>query len=173
VFVVSVLRLLLLLLRAHGGEWFCEVGRCVVKTNSMPLLWIPLTKRMAVSDTARLDVVLRCQLHAIVAAIARRYRSRHVDCYLPSSGFRGDSPGMDLATLDTAMGSNSSRQRDWYRRTVRRYGETYEPNPSRQCEPMSITMCWIGLARKVSQNQTEPFSLRRTCAGSAVITHVV
>jgi hypothetical protein len=23
------------------------------------------------------------------------------------------------------------------------YGETYEPNPS-QCEPMSITMCWIG-----------------------------
>jgi hypothetical protein len=42
----------------------------------MPLLWIPLTKRMAVSDTARLDVVLRCQLHAIVAAIARRYRSR-------------------------------------------------------------------------------------------------
>jgi hypothetical protein len=28
---------------------------------------------------------------------------------------------------------------------------------------MSI-MCWIGLARKF-QNQTEPFSLRRTCAG--------
>jgi hypothetical protein len=47
-----LLLLLLLLLRAHGGEWFCEVGRCVVKTNSMPLLWIPLTKRMAVSDTA-------------------------------------------------------------------------------------------------------------------------
>jgi hypothetical protein len=69
----------------------------------MPLLWM-LTKRMAVSDTARLDVVLRCQLHAIVAAIARRYRSRHVDCYLPSSGFRGDSPGMDLATLDTRDG---------------------------------------------------------------------
>jgi hypothetical protein len=21
--------------RAHGGEWFCEVGRCVVKTNSI------------------------------------------------------------------------------------------------------------------------------------------
>jgi hypothetical protein len=48
-------------------------------------------------------------------------------------GFRGDSPGMDLATLDTRDGRrryNSSRQeRDWYRRTVRRYGETYEPNP--------------------------------------------
>jgi hypothetical protein len=38
-------------------------------------------------------------------------------------------------------------------------------NPIRAgSEPMSITMCWIGLARKVSQNQTEPF-LRRTCAG--------
>jgi hypothetical protein len=68
---------------------------------------------MAVSDTARLDVVLRCQLHAIVAAIARRYRSRHVDCYLPSSGFRGDSPGMDLATLDTRDGADGiSRQRE-------------------------------------------------------------
>jgi hypothetical protein len=91
-------------------------------------------------------------------------------------GFRGDSPGMDLATLDTRDGRrryNSSRQeRDWYRRTVRRYGETYEPNPSWQCEPMSITMCWIGLARKVSQNQTEPFSLRGRALG-ARLSHVV
>jgi hypothetical protein len=112
-------------------------------------------KRMAASDSARLDVVLRCQLHAIVADIARCYRSRHVDCYLPSSGFRGDSPGMDLATLDTGDGrrrynSSLAKERDWYRRTVRRYGETYDPNPSRQCEPISSTMCWIGLARKVS-----------------------
>jgi hypothetical protein len=114
---------------------------------------------------------LRDQFHAIVADIARRYRSRHVDCYLPSSSFRGDSAGRDLATLDTGDGRrryNSSlvKERDWYRRIVRRYGETYEPNPSRQCEPISSTMCWIGLARKVSQNQSEPFSfLRRMCAG--------
>jgi hypothetical protein len=71
-----------------------------------------------------------------------------------------------------ADGITALAKERWYRRTVRRYGETYEPNPSRQCEPMSITMC-VGLARKVSQNQTEPFSLRRTCAGSAVITRGV
>jgi hypothetical protein len=81
---------------------------------------------------------------------------------------------MDLATLDTRDGrrryNNSlSPKRDWYRRTVRRYGETNQPG--RGSEPMSITCVdWIG-AR--FQNQTEPFSLRRTCAGSAVITHVV
>ena len=37
--------------------------------------------RMAASDTARLDVVLRCQLHAIVVDIASRYSGCQVDCY--------------------------------------------------------------------------------------------
>jgi hypothetical protein len=36
---------------------------------------------MAASDTARLDVVLRCQLHAIVVDIASRYSGCQVDCY--------------------------------------------------------------------------------------------
>jgi hypothetical protein len=155
------------------SSWWRAVPRgwtLCLRANSMPLLRMPLTKRMAASDSARLDVVLRCQLYAIVADIARRYRSRQVDCYLPSSGFRVVSPGRGLATLDTGDGRrryNSSlvKERDWYRRIVRRYGETYEPNPSRQCEPISSTMCWIGLARKVSQNKSEPFSSRRTCAG--------
>jgi hypothetical protein len=35
----------------HGGERYCEVGRCVVETISMPLLQLPLTKRMAASVT--------------------------------------------------------------------------------------------------------------------------
>jgi hypothetical protein len=35
---------------------------------------------MAASDSARLDVVFRYQLHAIVADIARCYCSRQVDC---------------------------------------------------------------------------------------------
>jgi hypothetical protein len=60
----------------------------------MPLLWIPLTKRMAVIP--EVDVVLRCQLHAIVAATP--LPESIVICH---RGFRGDSPGMDLATLDT------------------------------------------------------------------------
>jgi hypothetical protein len=47
-----------------------------------------------------LDVVLRNSM----PLLQLRRRSRHVDCYLPSSGFRGDSPGMDLATLDTRDG---------------------------------------------------------------------
>ena len=34
------------------------VGRCVVKATSMPLLQMPLTKRMTASGSARLDGVL-------------------------------------------------------------------------------------------------------------------
>jgi hypothetical protein len=80
---------------------------------------------------------------------------------------------MDLATLDTAMGADGITALAKERLTTALSADMgRRMNPSRQCEPMSITM-WIGLARKVSQNQTEPFSLRRTCAGSAVITHVV
>jgi hypothetical protein len=45
----------------------------------------------------------------------------------------------------------TARQRETGTAALSADGETYEPNPSRQCEPMSITMCWIGLARKVSQ----------------------
>jgi hypothetical protein len=69
-------------------------------------------------------------------------------------GFRGDSPGMDLATLDTRDGrrritalakretGTAALSADMGRRM----------NPIRgQCEPMSI-MCWIGLARKVSES---------------------
>jgi hypothetical protein len=37
---------------------------------------------MVASGTARLGVVFRYQLHAIVAATARCYCSRHVDCYI-------------------------------------------------------------------------------------------
>jgi hypothetical protein len=120
---------------------------------------------MAVSDTARLDVVLRCPSMPLLQLLlaATGVVTLIVICH--RRGFRGDSPGMDLHSTP-AMGADGtlSPKRDWYR-TVRRYGETYEPNPSRQCEPMSITMCWIGLARKVSQNQTEPF-LRRTRWGA-------
>jgi hypothetical protein len=79
-----------------------------------------------VSDTARLDVVLRCQLHAIVAAIARRYR-RHVDCYLPSSGFEEIVQAWTWLHSTPAMGADGitalAKERDWYRRTVRRWGD--------------------------------------------------
>jgi hypothetical protein len=110
-FVVSVLRLLLLLLlllRAHGGEWFCEVGRCVVKTNSMPLLWIPLTKRMAVSDTASWTLCFDANSMPLLQLLlaATGVVTLIVICH--RRGFRGDSPGMDLATLDTAMGADGT-----------------------------------------------------------------
>jgi hypothetical protein len=55
-------------------------------------------------DTARLDVVLRCQpmplLQLLLAATG--VVTLIVICH--RRGFRGDSPGMDLATLDTRDG---------------------------------------------------------------------
>jgi hypothetical protein len=96
--------------------------------------------------------VLRCQLHAIVAAIARRYRSRHVDCYLPSSGFRGDSPGMDYTRHPRwAQTYNSSRQRETGTAALSA-DMGRRMNPIRAGEPMSITMCWIGLAQGFTES---------------------
>jgi hypothetical protein len=98
--------------------------------------------------------VLRCQLHAIVAAIARRYRSRHVDCYLPSSGFRGDSPGMDLATLDTRDGRrryNSSRQRETGTAALSA-DMGRRMNPIRAGSASQCPSPCVGLARKVSES---------------------
>jgi hypothetical protein len=83
-------------------------------------------EEMAVSDTARLDVVLRCQLHAIVAAIARRYRSRHVDVICHRRGFRGDSPGMDGYTRHPrwAQTVTALSKERLVPHALRRYGET-------------------------------------------------
>jgi hypothetical protein len=90
-------------------------------------------------------------------------------------GFRGDSPGMDLATLDTRDGrrryNSSLAKRDWYRRT-RRYGETYEPNPSgsaSQCPSPCVGLDWRARFHRIRQSR----SPLRTCAGSAVITRGV
>jgi hypothetical protein len=68
--------------------------------------------------------------------------------------------------LDTAMGADGITALSPKRETAALSADMgRRMNPIRAgSEPMSITMCWIGL-RKVSQNQTEPFSLRRTCAG--------
>jgi hypothetical protein len=55
---------------------------------------------MAASDTARLDVVLRCQLHAIVAAVA----SVTFVCICHRRGFEELAPGMDL---------DATRHRRW------------------------------------------------------------
>jgi hypothetical protein len=80
---------------------------------------------------------------------------------------------MDLATLDTRDGQyNSSRQRETGTAALSAdMGRRMNPIRAGSAS-QSITMCWIGLARKVSQNQTEPFSLRRTCA-EARLSHVV
>jgi hypothetical protein len=109
---------------AHGGEWFCEVGRCVVKTNSMPLLWIPLTKRMAVSDTASWTLCFDANsmplLQLLLAATGVV-----VDCYLPSSGFEEIVQAWTWLHSTPAMGAdgNSSRQRERYRRTPQIWGD--------------------------------------------------
>jgi hypothetical protein len=91
-------------------------------------------------------------------------------------GFRGDSPGMDLATLDTRDGRrryNSSRQRETGTAALSAdMGRRMNPiraGSASQCPSPCVGLDW----RARFQNQTEPFSLRRTCAGSAVITRGV
>jgi hypothetical protein len=88
-------------------------------------------------------------------------------------GFRGDSPGMDLATTPAMGARNSSLAKERAGTAALSADMGRRMNPIRAGSAVSITMCWIGLARKVSQNQTEPFSLRRTCCWSAVITRGV
>jgi hypothetical protein len=81
---------------------------------------------------------------------------------------------MDLATLDTRDGRrryNSSRQRETGTAALSA-DMGRRMNPIRAAVRANVHH-HVGLARKVSQNQSEPFSLRRTCAGSAVITRGV
>jgi hypothetical protein len=95
----------------------------------------------------RLDVVLRCQLHAIVAATP--LPESIVICH--RRGFRGDSPGMDLATLDTRRRRyNSSRQRETGTAALSA-DMGREPIPMSSVEPMS-SPCWIGLAQGFTES---------------------
>jgi hypothetical protein len=127
---------------------------------------MPLTKRMA--------VILRVRRCAVNSMPCCRYcsplRSRHVDCYLPSSGFREWS-GMDLATLDTwAQTQQLSPKGAGTARAVREWGDG-EPNSSHVSQ-YPAPQCWVELDYWVFQNQSEPFSLRRDGAGNTVITVV-
>jgi hypothetical protein len=83
---------------------------------------------------------LRDQFLAIVAETARRNRSRQVDCYCHRRVFEElvrALPGYSTPTMGA--------RRYKYRHTVRRHmGLTYDPCPSRQCEPVANTWCWIG-----------------------------
>jgi hypothetical protein len=126
---------------------------------------------MAVSDTARLTLCFDANSMPLLQLLLAAGVVTLIICH--RRGFRGDSPGMDLATLDTRDGRrryNSSRQRETGTAALSAdMGRRMNPTPAVRANVHHHVL--IGLARKVSQNQTEPFSLRRTCA--AVITHVV